>query len=649
MEPKTNKILFYLLLFLSFITVIVIYFTADAPYDTGDGITHYLISKYSWKHPYLLLDLWGKPLFTLVSSPFSQFGLKGMYVFQALNAALISWFLFSIASKINLKNTWIIPALIFFAPVYFAVMNSGLVEIFFGTMFMFSVWLVFNKHFYTSAFVASLIPFVRPEAYVVMPLLFLVYVYRRKFLALPLLLSGTVIYTIAGYTHYKDIFWIITKNYKLIGDNYSGFKGSYFHYFHLYDEIWGTVYTFLLLLGTWIIVYQAYMFFRRKPQHEFIAEVFLLFLGSTVGCFILHSLLCGMPGILNNLGILRYLAVLIPGSAFIALIGLDKIAFAGISKFRFIQPLFITTILVLIVRSSFAQWYYPFRQNNEGLVMKQMGIYLQSAWPAYRKICFLHPLLPTVANIDPFDSKKVEVLWSTNLDQINSFADSTLMLWDSHFMRGEGRIPLSALTDNPNFILLKHYKFAYEELPFEACLFLKVTNKTAAHLTVPVELVSEKGLADNTLATDSISFTFDNDPAVFRQWKAKEVLFSGKSAIEFKSETEYGPVFSKKISDLNLEGYISSVKIRFNIFQTDSIMKMVAVIEIKDDDNQVMWEGLVNNHSLKLNLWNPIGLQHLFTEPIKDKDLRVNIYIWNKDKQNFYIKDFNIIFNSRKE
>jgi len=159
MQPKTNKIIFYILLLLSFITVVYIFLSADATFDTGDGISHYLISRYSWKHPVLLLDWWGKPFFTLISSPFTQFGLKGMYVFQALNAAATSWFLFSIASRMNLKFTWIIPAFVFFAPIYFAVMNSGLVEIFFGTMFMFSVWLVFCKRFYTSSDVSSLIPF----------------------------------------------------------------------------------------------------------------------------------------------------------------------------------------------------------------------------------------------------------------------------------------------------------------------------------------------------------------------------------------------------------------------------------------------------------------------------------------------------------
>lgn len=644
MQRRTNKILFYILLFLSFITVVYIYISADATYDTGDGISHYLISRYSWKHPVLFLDWWGKPFFTMVSSPFTQFGLKGMYVFQAVNAAATSWFLFSIASKMNLKFTWIIPALVFFAPIYFAVMNSGLVEIFFGTMFIFSVWLVFNKRFYASAIVASLIPFVRPEAYVVIPLLLLVYIYRKKFLAIPFLLTGTIVYTLAGYPHFKDLFWIITNNYTLIGDNYIGYKGSYFHYFHLYDEIWGTVYTVLLLIGIGIILHQVYQFLRRKLKQEYVIEVLLLFLGSTVGCFVLHSLLCGMPGILNNLGMVRYLAVLIPGSALIALIGLNILNNILADRFRYLQIVMSVAILFLVVRSTFSQWYYPFISDNEGVVMKQMGVYLQNNWPGFKKISFQHPLLPTVANIDPFDDKKAGKFWLVDMEKINTMPDSTLILWDSHFMGGEVNVPFKALSENPNLILLKQYRFIDENRPFEASLFLKIGKNTFVAKPVQPEFISEKGLFIKAPVIDSIVYTIDNEANAFIKWKSYQVQFLEKTALEFNSEAEFGPVFSNKIGDFNLKGNFKSVKLSFSIYQSDTLMKMISVIEIKNGDNQVSWEGLINKNPLKPNQWNSIELRHTYSNPLKNPDETINIYFWNKEKQKLYISDLKIVF-----
>ena len=52
--------------------------------ESGDGIQHYQIARYAWQHHELFLHSWGKPLFTLLSSPFAQLGIWGMTIFNAL-------------------------------------------------------------------------------------------------------------------------------------------------------------------------------------------------------------------------------------------------------------------------------------------------------------------------------------------------------------------------------------------------------------------------------------------------------------------------------------------------------------------------------------------------------------------------------------
>lgn len=498
-QNQNEKILFYLLLALSFFTVVIIYFKADSPYDTGDGIVHYQIARYSWKYPLLLLDWWGKPFFTLASSPFAQFGMKGMYIFQALNAAITSILLYRIALKLKLNYSWIIPVFVFFAPVYFAVMNSGLVEIFFGTVFAFSAWLVFEKRYYASALVASLLPYVRPEAYVVMPLLFLIYIYRRKFLAIPLLLTATIFYSIIGYFHFKDMLWFIHQNYALVGDSYVELKGDYFHYFKFHHQIWGSAYAVFLVLGIAIIFTRVFKLVRGKSKYEFVEEVFILFLGNTVGCFILHSLLYAVPGILNNLGMVRYLATLIPSSAIIALIGLNIIDLPKFTRKGILKPAVLIITVILVFGSSLSQWFFPFRPNQEQVVMRQMANYIQQEMPDFKKIYFFHPLFPYYAELDPYDHNKVEVLWSADIERLNQLPDSTLILWDSHFLKGDVGIPFEWLSENPNYIMLKHYDYYFPELSFEACLFIRADNPVP--MPVPVELVNIDGQVSDPAPT----------------------------------------------------------------------------------------------------------------------------------------------------
>jgi len=643
-QLKTEKILFYILLILSFFTVIIIYFKADTTYDQGDGIVHYQIARYSWKYPIFFLDLWGKPFFTLISSPFAQFGLKGMYIFQALNAAIISWFLFNIASKINLKFAWTIPAFVFFAPVYFALMNSGLTEICFGMMFMFSVWLVFKKKYYVSAVIASLLPFVRPEAYVVMPLLTVIYAYRRKYFAIPLLLTAAIIYTLIGNYYFKDLLWIIHQNYKFDVDSYPGMKGSYFHYFGFFNQIWGSAYTLLLLIGIGIILKQVYQLFHRKADHEFVEEIFILILGSTIGFFTLHSLLCGMPGIVNNLGMLRYLAVLIPGSALIALIGLNLINLLALKKINFLKQAIVILVVIMVIWSPFAQWFYPFKPNPEQVVMKQMANYLNASLPNFRKICFYHPSLPFFADLDPYDYNRVESIQAANLDRLNQLPDSTLVLWDSHFMKGEGQIPFNWLSENPNFIMLKHYIFNDKDFAFEACLFIRAANPKPVSL--PIEFVSPDGHVIRDHPTISSVYTFANDSLDFVQWLAHRTSFAGRNAIAFTPEMEGGPIFQKKIRDISQFRNVKSVTLKFNLHQADSIKGFVSVIQIKDNEKQVIWEGLIIKQDLIPNQWNTVELHHSFPEAIKNEDFLVNIYIWNNRKRKFYIDDFQITFES---
>jgi hypothetical protein len=80
---SVNKVLAFILFFFSILLLALVYTSTDG-YGGADSFQHYMISCYSWKHPHLLLDHWGKPIFTLLSSPFSQVGYKGLLLFNVL-------------------------------------------------------------------------------------------------------------------------------------------------------------------------------------------------------------------------------------------------------------------------------------------------------------------------------------------------------------------------------------------------------------------------------------------------------------------------------------------------------------------------------------------------------------------------------------
>ena len=78
----------YALALLLGIALLLLHSANEGLLEMGDGVQHYQIARFSWRHPELFLDLWGKPLFTLLASPFAQFGHTGVVVFNTVVAVI---------------------------------------------------------------------------------------------------------------------------------------------------------------------------------------------------------------------------------------------------------------------------------------------------------------------------------------------------------------------------------------------------------------------------------------------------------------------------------------------------------------------------------------------------------------------------------
>jgi ABC-type cobalt transport system substrate-binding protein len=103
-QLKTHqKHLLYAVTGLLFTIFLVIAAHTEGSYGGADSFQHYLISRYSWKHPHLLLDHWGKPLFTLLSSLFSQFGFYGIQCFNILIGMITAWLTYKVLEHLNVK------------------------------------------------------------------------------------------------------------------------------------------------------------------------------------------------------------------------------------------------------------------------------------------------------------------------------------------------------------------------------------------------------------------------------------------------------------------------------------------------------------------------------------------------------------------
>jgi hypothetical protein len=160
---KFNSILFSCF---AFVTALIFWLVIDNTYDMGDSIIHYAISHYSWKHYYLFFDNWGKPVFTMLASPFAQVGWKGITFFNSLVGVCTCILIAQIIKKLEWNISPYAALMLFFIPNYPLILNSGLTEPLYALILVSAIYFIVFEQYTWCAVVMSFLPFVRSEGYI---------------------------------------------------------------------------------------------------------------------------------------------------------------------------------------------------------------------------------------------------------------------------------------------------------------------------------------------------------------------------------------------------------------------------------------------------------------------------------------------------
>ncbi|MBN8695347.1 MAG: hypothetical protein J0L87_02350 [Bacteroidetes bacterium] len=620
----------YILLVLASVFFVILILTAESTYDPGDGIRHYLVSRYSWKHPDLFLYSWGKPFFTLISSPFSQFGLLGINIFNIVCAVLSGYYIFKIAKILKLATPLVAPILLFFTPIYLPTINSGLTEPLFGLILISSIYLYFVNRYILGSLIISFLPFVRTEGFLIVPLFGVILLYRKKFASILFLASGTILYSIIGMIVLNDFFWIFNQN-PYNGDNKEFYKqGELLHFINAYIFIWGTIMTFFLCIGI------IFALIRRKINinnfKEYYLEEVILILGSFSIYFIAHSIMW-WKGYANSLGLIRVLAGIIPCTALICHRGIDLFINIIPVKQKLLKKIFLAIIIISVIASPFFQNYFPFKLEAEQKVIKETGDWFKKSGLSNKKVYYLYPLFAHYLNVDPYDTEKVAELWGLypwiEKYGINSIPDSSVIIWDAHFGPNECQIPLERLMNDSNFICVKSFipdvPFkTLNDYPFEVNAFIKLPKARSNKLL-------EKQL-----------FNFEEEPPYNKTITIDEtVKLSGSRSCHITAETEYSFNLLEKIDSVPLR--TNTIIITSNVFViNENKINPQLVVSIYNQKGENIYWNSEKIEQKNTNNW--VQLKHKFSinsSHINSNNI-VEIYFWNICKNDFYIDDIEV-------
>lgn len=423
-----------------------------------DSWQHFLISKYAIKYPELLLDQWNKPVFTWLTIFVCQAGMKAMIIFN-ICCSLISGLLISLALQKNqIKNAWLAIPFLAFCPIMFGNTISCLTEPLNALLLSLVFYLWFCKHFKSAVALASILPFVRTEGFVICGAIFLIILYRKQYKLLFWLLIGSVIMNIAGFAVTGKPFWIITENPYLKFEQEGQFDpgtGELLYYVKQARALFGLPLLVLMILAHVVAIMGIWSKnkLQKYPNIGLVISIFWFY-------FLAHTLIYYF-GILGSHGLVRVMAVIAPCIAMMAVYGFNYF-FESVPNFKF-KTVTLTVIIALAVvhvgykENHYAKPYYP----DEATVKKDISLTnfeLASAWLEKnnllsRTIIHQLPAFNVLMNKDPYDPHSSYYIWSIN--KPDDWAEKgVIVVWDGFYSTREGNMPLDWLMKNPNYKLI---------------------------------------------------------------------------------------------------------------------------------------------------------------------------------------------------
>ena len=627
----TDKTLAPIVLLISTIALIGVQWLSTGVNGETDSITHYQIARYAFKYPSFFLNHWGKPLFTILASPLSQFGYTGAIAFNLLCGLLSAWFAYLIAKRLEYRHAWVAIIFTLFTPVYLFIMFTSLTEILFSLVLIASIYLFISKRFFAASILISLIPFARTEGMMYIVLFIPAFIWMKQYKSLPFLLTGFILFSISGWPMYHDPLWFFTKMpYSSAGSDLYG-SGSF--WFYMKEMIFILNYPLLILFITGL----SAILFNLRTGVKNLSDIknvtlYFLIIPAFFG-FILAQSILWWQGMMGVLGSTRFIACVLPLSSLIVLAGFEWIMEKA-KAMKFIYFVLATFIITLVVYKPFTYDKIPMKTGINFAVMEKLTDWLKTSSYSKHKALYTDPMYPFYMDIDPFDQQKCfKVYTFENIDPATLLKPGELLIWDAQFAGYEGHLPFDSLMKNNNLRLLNIFTPSESFTiiggsKYKLAVFMKAPRDTTAAVYKQFYLNDFEG----SLTEEQMKFV------------STEKQSSGKQSILLTALNTYSPAAEAKLQNLPGAGTIS-LRATARILNPSQSEKgqIILVLSIDDPDHKV-YRYIIAKDSETANTsgeWFNITLTD-----VVDRNIPANgnykVYVWYTGKEKIFVDDLKL-------
>jgi len=639
MKPLSFRNPEYLLLAVIFILLLVLSFLSQGYYGGADNINHYFISRYSFTYPKLFLNPWGRPLYTILSSPFAQFGFQGIKVFNVILGTLSALFLMKTARELKLSQPWMGIIILTFTPLYMIMLFTAMTEILFSFVFIYSLYLFFSKRYIAAAIVISFLPFARTEGYFLIPILFLGLLMRRQWKAIPLLGTGFIFFSIIGAYQFKSLLWVIQNNpYPLIHPLY-----------HTPGPFWTLVLqshnTFglanLALFGLGSIMLLVSLFNPKRETRIKAAEILLMFMLPVLGYYFFHSFMYS-KGWAGSLGFIRVLAAIIPPASMIALYGTSLFSMIAGNR-NWLRTVFNVLIIATIIFFNFRTYRFPVPLGNEEKIIKKACDWVKTNYNPLPPMIYTDFNVPYFLGTDPYNIHQSVQLIEASV--VKHISPGSLFIWDSHFGPNECRIPLDTIMQDPYMHLIRMFRpkkailtLGYK--PYEIYVFGK--NPLAKEFDNYFLIQSFIDEEDSNF-TPILRKVFDFEsasPDVNSRIITANVA-SGRKAFLMDKTIEFSPGLDFSCRDLKEPDSALRVKARVKVYSEVPFSENTSalVISLENYKGSYCYKALYfDKTNFTAGRWHQAFLNADLPR-IRSKDDVIKVYVWHTGKKDLIIDD----------
>jgi len=604
------------------------------------SITHYIFSRWAFSNPKFLLNLGTNPTYTLISAPMALLGFKALQFFNILIGIASGYIAFLVAKELKMKSPLLALVICSFTPIFMLTLFSGLSEILFAFATILATYLLIKDKFSWGSIIVSLLPFIKPEGFILIPIYAIYVANRKQYAKMLYLLTGTFLYSIIGFIAGKGFFWIFNSIPLHTFPN-SANEGGFFDFILRSPGFFGIPNEIFFITG---LVAGLSLYFREKKEYS---REFLLIVMPFIVYFLFHSLSWWL-GIGGSLGLKRYMAAIVPLMAVMATRGLYLFAkmFLIIFKREWIKVAALIIAFLSVFHIPFAVQNYPIPLGFPEKTIKSAADWIKVNTNENEKIFYYDPAIIYFLDINPLDSTKSKhKVYSTAIPAKN-LNNGDIVLYDSYLSEADG-LRFTTLLHNPEFELLAKFD---PEVPtsvnghrFFVALFKKVPTNN-------VNIENNNAILNADLTAYKPIFTYDFDKKIYKPEKGlistssinKSKYFRIKKHKEFSLTNEF------LIDTLNPKLPLK-LKIDFTLFSKTPDDNLIYVIEASKEGKAITYKkfDIYLPSNSNPDEWNNQSYIVTIPEINEPNAITIKLYFWNKRKGEYLIDNYSVSYLSK--